>query len=171
MTRKCEIILSSIGCYPPKFNIDYSIFRNCYAHALNCSFEDREFSLYSPGAICATFYGSDTFFEADYFFRPDLLVKLVKRDCAVLSINACSCNFGDKIDENSYKIALAYSKKDNDFHFIRQNNDGSWSEKPGFGNIFKRCKSQIINYRGETTIECYGTFYKVIEIFKLQKLS
>ncbi len=169
MTEKYKAILNSIGTYPPVFTTDYSIYRNCYSHALNCMFEDRDFTTYSPGAICAIFNGSDSFNENNYYFREDLLIKLLKRDCAVLSINAYSCNFDAKTAENAYKIAIAYSKSDNDFHFLRSNADGSWSHKPGFGNIFHRCKSEIINYRGEQFINLYGVPYQVIEICSYKK--
>lgn len=36
---------------------------------------------------------------------------------------------------NSYKICLFLSVEDNDFHFYRQNRDGSWSHKLGNTNV------------------------------------
>ncbi len=172
MTEKFMAILNSIGTYPPNFVTDFSIYRNCYAHALNCMFEDRDYSVYSPGAICATFNDSDVMndsVDGSYYFRDDLFIKLIKRDCSVLSIKADCCNFDSKIEENAYKIALTYSKAENDFHFIRQNADGLWSHKPGFGNIHHIIKSQLIPYHGESHIEVYGAPYRVVEIMKLQK--
>ncbi len=171
MTEKFKTILNSLGSYPPRFVTDFSIYRNCYAHALNCMYEDRDYSVYSPGAICATFNNSDVFTDCgvDYYFREDLIIKLIKRDCSVLSIKADCCSFDSRTDENTYKIALTYSKKDNDIHFIRQNIDGLWSHKPGFGNLRHLVKSELICYHGESHIDIEGSPYKVIEIIKLQK--
>lgn len=168
--KKSEMILKSIGTYPPTFVTDISPYRNCYAHALNCMYEDKDFSVYSPGAIYATFKETDLFFEnEDFYFRADLCIKLIKRDCSVVNINANCCDFDSKVNENTSQIVLTYSKQDNDFHFLRQNADGLWSHKPGFGSIRRRVKSERIDYHGESSIEIYGVPYKVIEIMKLQK--
>ena len=167
--KKTEIIKKLIGTYPPTFSVDYSPFRNCYAHALNCNYEDRDFSIYSPGAIYADFNGSEIFNDEEYFFDYNLFIKLVKRDCSVLSITASTCSFDSKLREQSFKIALTYSRTDNDFHFLRQNADGSWSHKPGYGNLFKRIKSEIIPYNGERSIDILGTSYKVFEFMELHK--
>ena len=172
MTEKFKTILNSLGNYPPQFVTDFSIYRNCYAHALNSMYEDRDYTVYSPGAIYATFNDSDIFTDCDakYYFREDLFIKLIKRDCSVLSIDAVCCSFDSKIDENAYKIALTYSKADNDFHFIRQNIDGSWSHKAGYGNLRHLIKSEQISYHGESHIDIKGIPYKVIEIMKLQRI-
>ena len=170
MSTKIELMKKLIGNYPPIFHPDYSFYRNCYAHALNCDYEDRDFSVYSPGAIYATSNGSDIFFDDDeYFFDYDLFIKLVKRDCSVLSISSSTCSFDSKLRDESYKIALTYSKKDNDFHFLRQNYNGIWSHKPGFGGPRKIVKSEMIRYNGEKSIEIVGSLYKVFEIMELHK--
>lgn len=171
MNEKQTAILNSIGTYPPNFCVDYSPYRNCYAHALNCMFEDRDYSVYSPGIISSIFNDSDCFFsnDLDMYFREDLFIKLIKRDCLALSINAFTCNYDSKPYENAYKIALTYSHVGNDFHFIRQNSDGCWSHKPGFGCIRKLIPSKIISYHGESSLEIYHESYKVIQFFQLQK--
>lgn len=170
MSQKTELIKKLIGDYPPTFSIDSSPFRNCYAHALNCNYEDRDFSIYTPGAIYADFNGSEIFFgNGEYFFDYDLFIKSLKRDCSVLSITASTCSFDASIREESCKIALTYSKSDNDFHFLRQNLDGTWSHKPGFGKPLKRIASEIISYNGEKSIEIQGSLFKVFEIMELHK--
>ena len=170
MSKRTELVKKLIGSYPPTFFTDYSPFRNCYAHALNCNYEDREYLIYSPGAIYADFNGSDLFDEdGKYFFDYDLFIRLIKRDCSVLSIIAFTCTYDSKVEEGSSKIALTYSKADNDFHFLRQNVDGTWSHKPGFGSVIKRIKSELIPYNGETTIEIGGIKYKVFEFMELHK--
>ena len=169
MNNKIEIVKQLIGDYPPTFSVDYSPFRNCYAHALNCQYEDRDFSTYTPGLIYANYNGSDFFDNGDYFFDYDLFIKLIKRDCSALSITASSFSFDSKLREGSCKIALSYSKADNDFHFLRQNSDGLWSHKPGFGSPSIRVKSEIIPYNGEKSIEIFGHSYKVFEFMELHK--
>ena len=170
MSTKIELIKMLIGDYPPVFYPDYSPYRNCYAHALNCDYEDRDFSVYSPGAIYATYNGSEIFNDdGEYFFDYDLFIKLVKRDCSALSISATTCSFDSKSKDESYKIALTYSKKDNDFHFLRQNYDGIWSHKPGFGSPKKLVGSRIIPYNGEKSIEIGGSSYRVFELMELHK--
>ena len=176
MSEKTELVKKLIGDYPPTFSTDYSPYRNCYAHALNCNYEDRDYSIYTPGAIYAEFNGNEIF-EGDgkYFFDYDLFIKLIKRDCSVLSITASACTFDSTLREKSCKIALTYSKADNDFHFLRQNSDGIWSHKPGFakfdrfGNLLERVKSEIFPYNGEKSIEIDGSSYKVFEIMELHK--
>lgn len=169
MNNKIELIKQLIGDYPPTFSVDYSPFRNCYAHALNCNYEDRDFSIYTPGLIYANSIGSDFFDEGDYFFDYDLFIKLIKRDCSALSITASSCSFDSKLRDGSCKIALTYSKVDNDFHFLRQNSDGLWSHKPGYSSVLFKSQSAIIPYNGETSIEVWGSPYKVFEFMELQK--
>lgn len=169
MSKKIEILKSLIGDYPPTFSADSSPFRNCYAHALNCMYEDRDFSIFTPGCIWAESNGNDIFHDGVYFFDPDLFIKSVKRDCSVLSIVASACSFDSKLRENSCKIALSYSKVDNDFHFLRQNSNGLWSHKPGFGSLLFGAKSEIIAYNGEKSIYIQGTPYKIFEIMELHK--
>ena len=171
MNYKCKVILNSIGPYPAKFAVDYSPYRNCYAHALNCMYEDSDYSVYSPGAITAAFNDSDCDNDdGEFYFRADLSIKLIKRDCSALSINAFGCDYDSKLHENESKIALTYSKADNDFHFLRQNADGSWSHKPGWGDARRSLiPSELIPYHGESHIEIGGAPYKVIEILQLQK--
>lgn len=169
MNDKCLSILKLIGPYPPDFVVDLSPYRNCYGHALNCMFEDRDYSIYSPGAITALFNGSDCFINGDYYFRPDLCITLIKRDASCMGRNAFVCDYSSKLYENAYKIVLTYSKADNDFHFLRQNSDGSWSHKPGYGRPRRLIRSELISYHGESQIEICGRSYKVIEILQLQK--
>ena len=170
MDAICTTILNCIGPYPTIFSVDHSPYRNCYAHALNCMFEDRDYSVYSPGAITAVFNGSDCFTEdGSLYFREDLSIKLVTRDCSSMKINAFGCSYDSKLHENESKIALTYSKADNDFHFLRQNADGSWSHKPGWGSRGKFILSELIAYNGESVVEICGKPYKVFEILKLQK--
>ena len=120
MKEKCTTIINSIGSYRPQFFIDYSPYRNCYAHALNCMFEDRDYSVYSPGAITAVFNDSDFFDGGNYFLTEDLYVRLVQRDGLCLGNNVFVCNYESRLVEGGYKIALTYCKSDNDFHFIRR---------------------------------------------------
>jgi len=171
MNVKSMAIFNSIGAYPPNFVVDYSHYRNCYAHALNCMYEDRDYSVYSPGAITATFNESDIFYSEDchIYFREDLYLKLIKRDCSMLGIDAQCCSYGAQLAENAYKIVLAYSNAENDFHFIRQNADGLWSHKPGFGSRRHPISSEYIQYHGETQIEVYNMPYKVIEVLQLKR--
>lgn len=169
MNEKCTALLNSVGSYPPDFVVDDSPYRNCYAHALNCMLEDKDYSVYSPGAITALFNDSDFFDGGMYYFSPDLCIRLIKRDALCMKNNAFVCNYDSRLLENAYKIALTYSKADNDFHFLRQNSDSSWSHKPGWGSLRKRVSSELISYHGETHIEICGKPYKVIEILQLQK--
>lgn len=173
MTEKGKIILNSLNTYPLTFTPDDSLFRNCYAHALGCTYEDRE--LYTPGCIFAAFDESNTIvFEKDflyeYFLKPHLFIGLIERDCSCMGIQVNSGSFTDSIEENSSKIAVTYSRKDNDFHFLRQNADGTWSHKPGYGSIEHRITSRLIPYHGESEIAVLGNSYKVIDILKLHKV-
>ena len=169
MNEKCLAILKFIEAYPPDFVVDSLPYRNCYAHALNCMFQDRDYSDYSPDAITALFSGSDCFVSGDNYFTQDLCIKLIKRDALCMERNAFVCDYSSKLYENAYKIVLTYCKSDNDFHFLRQNSDGSWSHKPEFGHPCKLTRSELISYHGESQIEICHKLYKVIEILQSLK--
>ena len=63
------------------------------------------------------------------------------KDCDILGIEHIPSNLDEEINTDSYKIAIMIERKIGmlkDFHFIRQNKNGIWSEKRGyFGSVEK----------------------------------
>lgn len=81
MNNKIEIIKQLIGDYPPTFSVDYSPFRNCYAHALNCKYEDRDFSIFTKKVVTCNYYFFSFIlfvnFLAFSIFSIEMLIKFI----------------------------------------------------------------------------------------------
>lgn len=113
---------------------------NCYAYALGLDVPQYEIGdyVYAPGVM-----SSSPIFLPDYrVFTLDMLVKNLYRDFKYLGIEHRIINPDDKISEDEWKIALfvtlAYfnsKEKIDDYHFLRQREDGTWYHKNGFEGI------------------------------------
>ncbi len=104
---------------------------NCYAYAMRFPLEysvcDRYFhAYYVPGFL------TTRPFE---IFDPSTLIELFNRDCDSLELRHEPANIDDPIEPDSYKIEIFYSRKEKDFHFLRQNDDGTWSSKRSWEKI------------------------------------
>lgn len=64
------------------------------------------------------------------------LIDSLESDLEKLGIDFYDCNPDSKNIHGGYKIALYRSFID--FHFLRENGDGSWSHKLGYGNKIER---------------------------------
>lgn len=141
--------------YPPNYRDDHDFYQyandtnfgfgsgkrvfNCYAYALQFNVDlyrsiyyknlMRDFIRYCPGFLTD---------DVPDFYCEENLVKLFFSDLDVLGIKFSDCNLEDDVTSDSYKVIIMLEKKliYKDFHFIRQNSDGSWSEKEGYyGNV------------------------------------
>ncbi|MBO5478825.1 MAG: hypothetical protein J6A04_03815 [Clostridia bacterium] len=126
-----EILQSNV--YPPKFNAKRwkHVKVNCYAYALDLPINDKEKLIFIPGRICDK--------NAEKVIWTDVTSK-VKRDLESLGI---SYREDDGIlYEGEWRIAIYYIPTPHDypisFHFVRQDDDGFWSEKPSWEAKIRR---------------------------------
>ena len=132
---------------------------NCYAYALGLDIPQYKikYGAYEPGVIANS---KIDFFSKEVFSYNDLINNLY------LDFNALGIVFReisplDKISSNEWKIALFITWYNQnlleDFHFLRQHNDGIWYHKNGFygdvsnyddhGKIITNPKKCFLKYR------------------------
>lgn len=126
--------------YPPKFNPKKWNFKkaNCYAYALDLCLNDRKKQIFFPGCI------SDKNIDKTIWSLNDL-VKRFKNDLDFLGI---SYRENDEILLNGeYRIAITYLPTYHDwpvnYHFLRQDCDGIWSEKRSWKAKVKKIDNKI----------------------------
>lgn len=113
--------------YPLKYNPFFDS-GNCYAYAIGSNFKDVDFMndfIYNLGNISQIIYPPRTLLEAEKAFILDM---------QVLGINCRKSSFQETLLANEWKVILFYDdwfEDSYDFHFIRQDKDGSWSYKEG----------------------------------------
>lgn len=128
------------------FNEDINKYRfaNCYAYALGlqCSKISAIFlNLYEYKEIEKFYY--NTGFTLTSEERAKLFpirrtiaqdIELMMMDFKNLGIKSYESDINAKVEHDGYKIAIY--EYFNDYHFVRQNFDGSWSHKLGYSNKF-----------------------------------
>ena len=109
-------------------NIKYS---NCYTYAFN--YVDYGNQKLQPGELHGTKYEKNTCGE---------IIRKVKND--YIDDNIVETDFETKLPSDRYKIALTVDldferkdtdKYDPDYHFYRQDCNGTWSHKPGTNDV------------------------------------
>lgn len=112
--------------FNPEDYEDFQIRRdtNCYAYALDSIYPNRE--LYR-------WLGSMSGCKKQLKESNEEMVKKLFKDCACVGKEIRECTYEEDVPEGWYKIAfLSDEKEENNitnFHFIRQDSDGTWSEK------------------------------------------
>lgn len=130
----------SISKENPSFEKDYrwNLYNegNCYCYAL---------MLPTPGAFIRAYYSKDKHeFPHDVGFLSgkeysddiDVCYDNLRSDLDYLGIDYYDSDIDSSNKHNGYKIA--FLKSINDFHFLRQNIDGTWSHKKGYDQIIER---------------------------------
>ena len=131
--------------YPLSYANDFNDFNNnlnfnCYAYALGLKTKDDfEFvlksalSIYDPGTIS----GFDTIDEKKLILYDEKkLIEAFFADCDVLGIKCISTSIDSNVSSDASKVAIYIEPKSEiirDFHFARQNIDGTWSNMVGAG--------------------------------------
>ena len=127
--------------YPPVYNERKwnSNHMNCYAYAIDVPLRDLEEDFLIPGCISDPEAETVIFSDVEGLFKKDLkfLGFSIRKDDTVLA-------------EGDYRIAIYMGASFHDypvgFHFIRQDSDGTWSDKPGWkGKPQKYEKGQVPN--------------------------
>lgn len=110
--------------YPPIYEFDDSRYRNCYAHALNISVEDRlKRGIFHPGKI-SVYAGKKDVKVIDMPFwdsyEANEIISAVISDCEVLGIKAEVADIDEPAKEGAYKIFICEDGITDVWHFVRE---------------------------------------------------
>ena len=141
---------------PPCFNIKEWRRKNfnCYAYAMRICLDLSEHDYIWPGFI------SKGELENDYTDTKECVVQYFIDDCESLGLQVHPTTIAERIGPKEYKIAV-YIKEGVDFHFVRQDIDGRWSEKNGW-------KEGIKIVRQKDIIKCRNG-YEIVGVFRVSK--
>lgn len=147
--------------YPPVFCLEkwkWIGCCNCYGYALNLNVNDRKKKFLIPGCISNFQRDSNIFWEKE-------LISRIEEDLDFLSINYRQEN-GIKPFEDEWKIAIYYAPSFHDwpveFHIIRQDKDGSWSEKPNW-------KAKVRKLESTTPPDLAEYGFRLVKVLVLSK--
>lgn len=140
---------SRVSTNSPSFKDDKDkyIYGNCYCYALGFTTPDVFSDVY--GRFKKKMMTHNIGFISGNIIdvlSPDDLMFGFEIDMSYLGIK----HFDSEVDKpnlhNGYKVSLYRGFKD--FHFTRQNNDGSWSHKVGYEPIVIKCTDplQVLDY-------------------------
>lgn len=122
-----------LGTNRPTFNKNYNnIIGNCYTYALDLYGAYDYFSLPDIDVGFASGYNTEV---------KDVngLLERFYHDCEILGINVFNSSVESENTHGGYKIAIYFGKRikygDVDFHFLRENSDGTWSERIGYDGV------------------------------------
>ena len=159
-------LMNNISNYEVDYELFSNDFGNCYTYALGLDcpnvfykkFEEFEkgYRDFSIGFISNPMVTGDLCRCSD--FSNKLMFNLIK-DLEDLQIEYFDSDFGIKNIHGGSKIAIFYNNGFicRDFHVIRENIDGSWSEKCGYGG-----NVQIID-------EPQNNPYHLLKVLELKK--
>lgn len=127
---------------------------NCYAYALGLDVPQLEIKKYAyePGIISNT--NTYIYSTTLRYFEYCEFIENIYADLDFLGISYRELDPSDDINQNEWKIALFIAWKNyknqlvEDFHFLRQRNNGIWYHKNNFGGPVKNTDSycqQITN--------------------------
>lgn len=118
---------SSVGSY------------NCYAYALNT----KNHGFMQPGQS-----EGHNFYNTDDYLSKDVLIDMVEIDSENYGFDFKPIGKFEQCDPGYYKVALVVDP-DDDYHWYRQNYDGTWSHKPGGTNVTNLDNSNNVIYDPE----------------------
>ena len=126
---------------PDSWNNDYKILisTNCYAYALDLR-RDPKTKTYFPEYGSPETWGLQPGGLSKTKLNDDLsnMDIVIKKDAAARGWTIGEIGANEKAPPGAYKIAYLESKDRNDYHWYRQNPDGTWSHKPGPGRVTNR---------------------------------
>jgi len=143
---------------------------NCYTYAINQPinpFTNKSYDYYShcqPGNLGGNGTRSKTNYS-NIKAKSQEIITLARRDLRKLGYSLTKTTYGKYIDnEACWKVAFCLASTD--YHWYRQNDDGTWSEKRGDCEVTNRDYSDEIIHNPET---CDRGRYKTFVGFYLIK--
>lgn len=115
---------------------------NCYAYALNVMhnpypFPNSQYYTLQPGTSDDMYHPYNENYNTKSYMQQMIYLDSINYNFTLKEIDK-----DEKCSPNSYKIALAVAPG-SDYHFYRQNSDGSWSHKPGTTSV------RVVDYLDE----------------------
>lgn len=107
----------------------YTYKYNCYGYIFG--FTGEQYDRFSDNYSWTLGFSDDKFKNAS-FEDKNLVEKMLKSDFKFLRLGLMQSYEQEKIEDGEIKFALYACDKD--FHFVRQNADGTWSHKRGWKN-------------------------------------
>ncbi len=123
---------------------DAQYYNNCYSYMLNhiaFSYSLFPFKM-QPGLYDHQQTQGNVFIDMEYNFLIEKFISCVYEDSNSANFTFSPIGQYDICPEGTYKVALIYGA--NDYHWYRQNSDGSWSHKPG------NTPATNLDYNGES---------------------
>lgn len=157
-----------------KFYYDYQNDNNCYTFAINQPLNPYTKEPYSSYEHCqpGRLGGKRKDNIQDYTRKNfHLLIDLAIKDLRDIGYEMVKSTYEEYVeDEDCWKIAFTYG--DVDYHWYRQNIDGTWSHKKGQQSICDNDKDNKIIYDPrECNRDEYDVFYGFYLIRKIKNFS
>lgn len=156
-SNKGRICIGNMAFYPSKYSLPLSGYEldyqpsqwnnydaknyNCYAYALNT----KNYDFISPGGS----EGYNSRNTPNYFTAP-VLEEMVRLDANNYHFQFEPIGKNDVCDKGFYKVALVVDPNRQDYHWYRQNSDGSWSHKHGANSVINYDYINDVIYDPET---------------------
>jgi len=108
-------------------------YNNCYTYAINQPINPYTGKSYEDYGHCQPGYLGGKGIKLDVPYDKKL-IKLARKDLKKLGYKLIKSSFKEYVDdENCWKVALCYAN--DDYHWYRQNKDGTWSHKLGTNKV------------------------------------
>ena len=98
-------------------------------------------------------------------FTKNNLIERLESDLAYFQIDFFESSIDSVIKHNGYKINLYMNRDAKDYHFIRQNKDGLWSDKNGYKGTIKEVLNSHLD-EGCVNNKMFYEYVKTLEIVK-----
>lgn len=134
---------------------------NCYGYIFGFTGEQYE-DINNNIGIWNLGFTDQTFGLAYRFGNPYVVKILLKNDFKKLKLKLHNSNENEKIKNGEIKFAIYGCEQD--FHFVRQNADGTWSHKMGWNCVEEEFKTK--NGKLEKSFERGDHDYELMGIFK-----
>ncbi len=131
--------------YDPQPWSSVQSFKNCYAYALNVMVNPYPYMENKPWALQpGTSNSFNNLYNPNYLTK-SFLEEMVGYDSVNYNFTFQSVDENQKCENGSYKVALVIDPG-TDYHWYRQNSDGTWSHKPGGGCVRNHDYSNSLIY-------------------------
>ncbi len=131
---------SELEYEPSKWNDSYVTSYNCYAYSLNT----KNHGFMQPGQS-----EGHNYLNTSNYFSKSVLISMVNLDANHYNFKFEPIGKYEQCDPGFYKVALVVDPG-NDYHWYRQNYDGTWSHKPGGTKVTNLDNSRQVIYDPET---------------------
>ena len=153
-----------------KFSVENTT--NCYIYALNLPKNPYTNEYYKswkhiqPGHLGGNAQISNTLYSP---FDADEVISLVKKDLQAVGMELVESTYNEVREGKWWKVALVFDNDGlfGDYHWYRQNDDGTWSHKPGRTAVTNKDESDKIITNPETCDR--GRYRTFVGFFMIRK--